>query len=75
MKQIFTTYKLNFKLESLKILSLTASTAKIQIVTLTTKVSGPAFKNNRVKLTTDLIKRGGKWLMRNSKVNNIEYVD
>jgi hypothetical protein len=75
MKMVFRTYKLKFALEDFKILSVKGNTAQIQATTLTKKVSGPAFRNNRVKMTTILVKKAGKWLMSGSKVDKIDYLN
>ena len=75
MEAVFHTYKLKFKSESIKILSIKGTTAQVQMVTLTTRISGPKFRDNRVKMTANLIKRSGKWLMSTAKVDKFDYLN
>jgi len=75
MTQIFKTYKLKFTAENFSIVSVKGTTAQIKTTMVTTKISGPEFRNNRLKMTTTLIKKGGKWLMTASKISGVEYLD
>ena len=75
MTKVFAAYKLKFTAESFKVLSVKGATAQVQTTMVTKKISGPAFKNNRLKMTINLIKRSGKWLMTSSKIGAIEYLN
>jgi len=75
MTQVFTTYKLKFTAESFKVVFVKGNTAQIKTTMVTKKISGPEFRDNRLKMTTNLIKKGGKWLMSSSKIGSVEYLD
>jgi PBP1b-binding outer membrane lipoprotein LpoB len=57
-KQIFERYDLNYKIENIKVLEENDTEAKVQFTQLTTKISGPEFKNNRVTGVHTLRKDG-----------------
>jgi hypothetical protein len=75
MATIFRSYKLNYKVESFKVISITGASALIKVVIKTTKISGPAFRNNRVRMTEKLVKKNGKWLTNDSKMDGVDYLD
>ena len=75
LTQIFLAYKLNFKLESFKIVKESSNRAEVRITTLTTKVSGPAFRNNRSTSLNIFIHGKKGWLVTKTKMESIAYVD
>lgn len=75
MTQVFSTYKLKFTSENFKVVYVKGNTAQIKTTMVTKKISGPGFRDNRLKMTTNLIKKGGKWLMSSSKIGSVEYLD
>jgi hypothetical protein len=75
MTTIFSKFKLKAKLESIKVLSITGNSAKVSMTVLTTKVTGPEFRNNRVTTTNTVTKKNGKWLTSATKVSKFEYLD
>lgn len=75
MELVLSRYKLRAKLESIKVLSISGTTAKVSMVVLTTKVSGPAFRNNRVASVNTVLKKKGTWLTNSTKVTKFEYLD
>jgi hypothetical protein len=75
MAFLFSKFKLKTKLESFKVLSISGSTAKVSMVVLTTKVSGPEFRNNRVSSVNTVMKKNGKWVTSATKVTKFEYLD
>jgi len=74
MTRLFSVYKLKATIERLKIGSVKGNTAQVEMVLLTKKLSGPAFKNNRTTITSTVNKRNGKWVTSNSTMDKIEYL-
>jgi hypothetical protein len=66
---------LSYRLDSYDVLSLDDTHARVRVTQTTTKVSGPAFKNNRVTMTDDLVKQDGKWLISTSTPEKVDYLD
>jgi len=75
MKSLFKRYKLKVKLDSFKLVSVKGSTAQVRVVISTYKVSGPAFRNNRITQLGSLVKRKGRWFITASKIDKIDYLD
>jgi len=75
MTKLLSVYKLNSKLESWKITSIHGNSAKVIMVVLTTKLSGPKFRNNRATTINTLVKRNGKWLTSDTKMTKLDYLD
>ncbi len=74
MRKLFSVYKLKATIERLKVGPIKGTTAQVEMVLLTKKVSGPAFKNNRTTITSLVNKRSGKWVTSDSKIDKIEYL-
>jgi hypothetical protein len=53
----------------------TASEAAVHFVQITRKVSGPAFRDNRVEGEHLLHKKDGKWLVYDTRADKIDYLD
>ena len=74
MGTIFQSYKLKFSLESFKVTSIQAKSATVATIMVTKKISGPKFKDNRIKMTMTAVKKGGKWLLSGTKLEKIDYL-
>lgn len=62
-------------LESAKLESLTADTATVRFTQLTRRVSGPAFRDNRVIGLYSMKKINGAWRILNMKPIDIQFLD
>lgn len=75
MIQLFETYDLTYKLSELEIMERTTNRAYVRFVQITSKRTGPAFRNNKLCGIFELRKQGGKWKFYSTKPQNIEYLD
>lgn len=73
--QVFEMYDLRYDIESIEVLSNDGSKAAVRVVQTTRKLSGPAFRDNRVRMTSELHKIDGDWRLYNSKVEKIDYLN
>jgi hypothetical protein len=74
-QQLFKTYDLKYKITKFKILSKTKTTAKVSVTQITTKVKGPAFRNNQTVATHYLKLVKGKWKFTKSVVQTVKYLN
>jgi len=75
VENLFELYDLKFIVESIEIIEQTEERAKVSFTQLTMKVSGPEFKNNRIKGYHTLRKSDGSWLMLDTKILETNYID
>ena len=74
-KQLFELYDLKYELDSLKVISQTDDDARVECIQITTKVKGPAFRDNRIVFVHSLKKSEGNWKIYNSKVVKLDYMN
>jgi hypothetical protein len=74
-KKIFELYDLKYELDSLRVITLTDEEARVGCVQTTTKLKGPAFRDNRIDFVHTLRKVDGNWKIYNSKVMRIDYLN
>ena len=75
MENLFELYDLDYEVETVELVSLSGGEAKLRVTQVTRKVSGPAFRDNRVTVLHALRKSGGQWKFYNTVVLKIEYLD
>jgi hypothetical protein len=75
LAQVFRVYDLKYDIESIELLSNDGRTATVRVVQTTRKVSGPVFRDNRLRVTNELRKVDGKWTIYNSKMEKMEYLN
>ena len=75
MKQLFETYDLNYKIEKIEVVKNDSNEAEVDFVQLTTKISGPEFRNNRLTGKHFLKKHNNSWKIFITKATNIEYLN
>jgi hypothetical protein len=75
MENLFELYDLDYEVETLELVSLAGGEAKLRVTQVTRKVSGPAFRDNRITVLHALRKSGGQWKFYNTVVLKIEYLD
>ena len=73
--KIFQTYDLRYTLSDVALVSVNNDEAHVHFVQLTEKVSGPAFRNNRVEGTHTLKKRNGVWKITDTQAAKVDYLD
>jgi hypothetical protein len=71
----FNTFDLKCELKDVKVIEKSDQEAKVKFVQITKKVSGPAFRNNKLTGIHILKKSEGKWKIYNTETKNIEYLD
>jgi hypothetical protein len=74
-KKIFELYDLKYELDSLRIITQTDDEARVGCIQTTTKVRGPAFRDNRIDFIHTLRKVDGIWKIYNSKIMKIDYLN
>jgi hypothetical protein len=73
LKEMFSTYDLNFEFYDLTVTSLKSNEAKIHFSLLTRKRAGPDFRNNIVIGTMILRPDNGIWKIYNQEVEDVQY--
>jgi len=71
----FKNYEFRYALEDVALESMSDDEARVRFVQVTKKVSGPAFRDNRVEGVHTLRKRNGEWKMFHTETTKIEYLD
>jgi hypothetical protein len=74
-RQLFAAYDLKYELDSAKVIEKSDDLAKVECVQTTRKVSGPAFRDNRIHIVQLLRNVGGEWKIYGSKTEKIDYLD
>ena len=74
-KKIFELYDLKYELDSLRVITQNDDEARVGCIQTTTKVRGPAFRDNRIDFVHTLRKVEGVWKIYNSKVVKIDYLN
>ena len=74
-RQLFKMYNLKYTLDSVQVMGETESEAKVRCLQTTTKLSGPAFRDNRIDIVHRLRKIDGYWKIYSSQVNHLEYLN
>lgn len=75
LQQLFNRYDLNYKIESMKVISETDTDAKIEFVQVTTKINGPEFKNNRATGIHTLKKVGDSWKIYSTEMKDVKFLN
>jgi hypothetical protein len=75
VKKLFDLYDLNYKIISMKVINKSNDEAQVEFVQETTKIKGPAFKNNRVDGVHILKRDDNSWKIYSTKITNIQYLD
>jgi hypothetical protein len=75
VKKLFDLYDLNYKIISMKVINESNDEAQVEFVQETTKIKGPAFKNNRVDGVHILKRDDNSWKIYSTKITNIQYLD
>lgn len=75
IQQLFDQYDLNYKIISMKVLDESNDKAKVEFVQETTKIKGPAFKDNRLTGIHTLSKVGNSWKIFETEIKNVNYLN
>jgi hypothetical protein len=73
--QVLQAYELKIELKSVKVIDKKIDEARLRIVQVTKKVSGPAFRDNETISVQTLKKIQGKWKIADSKLEDVKYYD
>jgi len=75
IEQIFKLYDLNYKITNMKVIEDNDSEAKIEFTQITTKISGPKFKNNKSTGIHTLKKNGDSWKIYSTQMTDVQYLE
>lgn len=75
LKNFFETYNIDYKIEKMQILKKNKNEAQVRVTQLTTKISGPEFRNNRAILLHTLKRDGISWKFYSTVIEKVEYLD
>jgi hypothetical protein len=73
--RLFAAYDLRYELDSATVIEKTDDNAKVECVQTTRKVSGPAFRDNRIRIVHLLRNVDGEWKIYGSLTKKIDYLD
>lgn len=74
VKELFSIYDLEYKVENLIIIEETEDDAQVRFVQTTSKINGPEFKNNRLTGIHQLKKENGSWKIYNTIREKLDYL-
>ena len=75
LKQLFDRYDLNYKVVSMKVTEETDLEAKIEFVQITSKLTGPEFKNNKATGVHTLKKDGDSWKIYSTEMTDVQFLN
>jgi hypothetical protein len=75
IKKLFEVYDLNYKIVNMKVIEENNSEAKVEFAQITTKISGPEFKDNRSTGIHLLKKEGDSWKIYSTQITDIQYIN
>lgn len=75
LKQLFERYDLNYKVVSMKVTEETNVEAKIEFVQITSKLTGPEFKNNKATGIHTLKKDGDSWKIYSTEMTDVQFLN
>ncbi|WP_017717977.1 hypothetical protein [Kamptonema formosum] len=71
-QNLFNDYDLKYELNSLEVINIAGSEAKVRVTQTTIKIAGPDFRNNRAAVIHTLRKTNGRWKLFRTDVEKIE---
>jgi ketosteroid isomerase-like protein len=71
----FRLFELRYTNEKLTLESVSTDEARVRATQLTERISGPAFRNNRIEAVHVLKKRNGVWKISTTELIDIKYLD
>jgi hypothetical protein len=74
-QRLFDIYDLNYALDSVRVIMQTDDEARVACVQTTSKVTGPAFRDNKIDFVHTLRKVDGIWKIYNSKIMKLDYLN
>ena len=74
MMTTFEQYDFHVEVTDIEVLDVSAAVAHVQAVLTTTKISGPAYKDNRLTVVFELHEVSGAWKIYGENVTNTEYL-
>ena len=75
IKQLFSRYDLVYKVVEMKVIEETDTEAKVEFVQITTKLTGPAFKNNKTTGVHTLKKVGDSWKNYATEMTDVQFLN
>ena len=75
IKQLFSRYDLDYKVVEMKVIEETDTEAKVEFVQITTKLTGPAFKNNKTTGVHTLKKVGDSWKIYATEMTDVQFLN
>ncbi len=75
ISQLFGTYKLSYEIISYDFIASDSDLAYARVKQRTTKISGPAFKNNEIDMVQIFKQESGKWKLWSQANMSIDYIE
>ena len=75
VEKLFERFDLKFIVEKIEIIEQSDESAKVRFTQLTMKLSGPEFRNNRIKGNHTLRKSNGSWLISNTEILETNFIN
>ena len=75
VEKLFERFDLKFIVEKIEIIEQSDESAKVRFTQLTMKLSGPEFRNNRIKGNHTLRKSNGSWLICNTEILETNFIN
>lgn len=74
-QKLFNTYDLKIEINTFEVIEISNNYAKVRITQTTTKIAGPAFRDNILLATNTLRKSNGQWKIISTTVDDIKYLN
>ena len=74
-EQLFALYDLEYEVLELTVETISGTEASVHFIQVTRKVSGPDFRDNRVEGAHLLHKVDGSWLIYETRVDSVDYLN
>jgi ketosteroid isomerase-like protein/ribosomal protein L40E len=74
LQTVFATYKVHVDLSDVRIQDVSGNVAHVHVVITNTKISGPAFRDNRITALMEMHRVNGAWKIYGQTISDIEYL-
>jgi hypothetical protein len=71
--EVFNVYDLQYAMNSINIINVSQSEAKVRTIITTKKISGPEFRDNMVTSINTLKKTNGQWKMFSTTIESVKF--
>ncbi|MBD2040251.1 hypothetical protein [Microcoleus sp. FACHB-672] len=75
LTELFQQYDLKYEITDMEFLTLAQNEAKVKIIQTTTKIKGPAFRDNKTVIIHTLRKDNGEWKFYLTALDSVNYLN